>query len=168
GAHQHLLGRAGRHHRASRQSQLAAPDPLHHQLRVPGSAHAAHRPLAALPGQRDRAPHLRREPCFHERRLERHLRATGKLPRRNGKKGRMKTITKRRELYISRFYPVSRHQVFRAWTDAKHLARWWGPKDFTNPVCEIEPRVGGRLRIVMRGPDGTDYPMQGTITDIRP
>jgi uncharacterized protein YndB with AHSA1/START domain len=79
----------------------------------------------------------------------------------------MKTITKRRELYISRFYAVSRQQVFRAWTDPKHVARWWGPKDFTNPVCEIEPRVGGRLHIVMRGPDGTDYPMQGTITDIR-
>ena len=79
----------------------------------------------------------------------------------------MKTITKRRELYISRYYTVSRQQVFRAWTDPKQLSRWWGPKDFTTPVCEIEPRVGGRLRIVMRGPDGTDYPMQGTVTDIR-
>jgi uncharacterized protein YndB with AHSA1/START domain len=79
----------------------------------------------------------------------------------------MKTITKRRELYISRFYAVSRQQVFRAWTEPKQLSRWWGPKDFTTPVCEIEPRVGGRLNIVMRGPDGTDYPMQGTITDIR-
>lgn len=79
----------------------------------------------------------------------------------------MKTITKHRELHISRFYAVSRQRVFRAWTDPHQLARWWGPKDFTNPVCEIEPRVGGRLRIVMRGPDGTDYPMQGVITDIR-
>src|SRR5579885_3560008 len=123
--------------------------------------------MGALPGERHRAAHLRREPRFHERRLERHLRATGKLPGGSGKKGRMKTITKRRELYISRFYAVSRQQVFRAWTDPKQLARWWGPKDFTNPVCEIDPRVGGRIRIVMRGPDRTDYPLQGTITDIR-
>lgn len=79
----------------------------------------------------------------------------------------MKTITRRRELYISRFYPVSRQQVFRAWTDPKQVSRWWGPKDFTNPVCEIEPRVGGKLRITMRGPDGTDYPMQGIVTDFR-
>ncbi len=79
----------------------------------------------------------------------------------------MKTITKRRELYISRFYAVSRQQVYRAWTEPRHVARWWGPKDFTNPVCEIEARVGGRLHIVMRGPDGTDYPMRGTVTDIR-
>ena len=79
----------------------------------------------------------------------------------------MKTITKRRELYISRYYDVSRQQVYRAWTEARHVARWWGPKDFTNPVCEIEARVGGRLRIVMRGPDGTDYPMQGIVTEVR-
>jgi|SRR6185312_471234 len=79
----------------------------------------------------------------------------------------MKTITKRRELYISRYYTASRQQVYRAWTDPKHVARWWGPKDFTNPVCEIEARVGGRLHIVMRGPDGTDYPMRGTVTEVR-
>ncbi|MFI4967133.1 MAG: SRPBCC domain-containing protein [Gammaproteobacteria bacterium] len=79
----------------------------------------------------------------------------------------MKTITKRRELYISRFYAVSRQQVYRAWVDSKHLARWWGPKDFTTPVCEIEARSGGRVRIVMRGPDGSDYPMQGSVTESR-
>ncbi|HEY1774127.1 MAG TPA: SRPBCC domain-containing protein [Gammaproteobacteria bacterium] len=79
----------------------------------------------------------------------------------------MKTITKRRELYISRYYSVSRQMVYRAWADPKHLARWWGPKDFTCPVCEIEARAGGRLRIVMRGPDGTEYPMQGTVTEAR-
>lgn len=79
----------------------------------------------------------------------------------------MKTITKRRELYISRYYTASRQQVYRAWTEPKHVARWWGPKDFTNPVCEIEARVGGRLHIVMRGPDGTDYPMRGVVTEVR-
>ena len=79
----------------------------------------------------------------------------------------MKTITKRRELYISRFYSVSRQQVFRAWTDPKQVARWWGPKEFTKPVCEIEARIGGRIRIVMRAPDGTDYAMQATVIDLR-
>jgi uncharacterized protein YndB with AHSA1/START domain len=79
----------------------------------------------------------------------------------------MKTITKRREIYMSRFYEVSRQQVYRAWTEPKHVARWWGPKDFTNPVCEIDARTGGKLRIVMRGPDGTEYPMQGVVTEAR-
>jgi uncharacterized protein YndB with AHSA1/START domain len=49
-------------------------------------------------------------------------------------------------------------QVFRACTEAEHLARWWGPNGFTNTIEEFDPRPGGRWRIVMHGPDGTDYP----------
>lgn len=73
----------------------------------------------------------------------------------------------RRELYISRIYDASRTQLFRAWTEARQLSRWWGPKDFTNPVCEVDARVGGRLRITMRAPDGTEYPMQAVFTELR-
>ncbi len=75
--------------------------------------------------------------------------------------------TPHRELYISRVYDASRNQVFRAWTEVEHMCRWWGPKDFTNHSCEIEGRVGGRLSIVMRGPDGQDYPMRGTFTEFK-
>jgi uncharacterized protein YndB with AHSA1/START domain len=56
--------------------------------------------------------------------------------------------------------------VFRAWTDAKQLAEWWGPKGFTNPVCEADARVGGAIRIHMRAPDGTVYPMTGRFVEI--
>lgn len=73
----------------------------------------------------------------------------------------------RREIYVSRLYDMSRNVLFRAWTEPKHLARWWGPQDFTTPVCEIQPRVGGTLHIVMRAPDGTDYPMKGVYTEFR-
>ena len=56
--------------------------------------------------------------------------------------------------------------VFRAWTDAKQLAEWWGPKGFTNPVCEADARVGGAIRIHMRAPDGTVYPMTGRFVEM--
>src|ERR1700674_2262605 len=46
------------------------------------------------------------------------------------------------------------------------MARWWGPKGFTNPVCELDVRPGGALRIVMRAPDGADYPMKGVFREI--
>jgi uncharacterized protein YndB with AHSA1/START domain len=71
-----------------------------------------------------------------------------------------------RELVLTRVIDAPRELVFRMWTDPAHLAKWWGPKDFTNPVCEIDPRPGGALRIVMRAPDGTDYPMAGMFREI--
>jgi uncharacterized protein YndB with AHSA1/START domain len=71
-----------------------------------------------------------------------------------------------RELVITRIFDALRALVFRAWTDASHLARWWGPHGFTNPVCEVDARPGGTMRIVMRAPDGTEYPMTGVFREI--
>ena len=71
-----------------------------------------------------------------------------------------------REITITRVFDAPRALVFKAWTDAKQLAQWWGPKGFTNPVCEIDARVGGALRIHMRSPDGSIYPMKGEIREI--
>ncbi len=72
-----------------------------------------------------------------------------------------------RELTLTRMLDAPRELVFRMWTDPQHVAKWWGPTGFTNPVCEMDVRPGGALRIVMRAPDGTDYPMIGTFREIR-
>jgi uncharacterized protein YndB with AHSA1/START domain len=73
-----------------------------------------------------------------------------------------------REITITRVFDAPRATVFRAWTDADQLAQWWGPKGFTNPVCEVETRVGGAIRIHMRSPDGSVYPMKGEFREIVP
>jgi uncharacterized protein YndB with AHSA1/START domain len=74
--------------------------------------------------------------------------------------------TLRRELRIARTLSAPRSLVFRAWTDPVHLAQWFGPKGFTIPVCEIDLKVGGALRIVMRAPDGAEHPMKGVFREI--
>lgn len=71
-----------------------------------------------------------------------------------------------REVIITRVLDAPRALVFKMWTDAKHLAQWWGPKGFTNPVCELDARPGGVLRIVMRAPDGAEYPMKGVFQEV--
>src|ERR1700739_195794 len=73
-----------------------------------------------------------------------------------------------REITITRVSDAPRLLVFKAWTDAKALAQWWGPKGFTNPVCELDVRVGGAIRIHMRSPDGSVYPMKGEFREIVP
>ena len=71
-----------------------------------------------------------------------------------------------RVVLITRILDAPPSLVFKAWTDPAHLAQWWGPKGFTNPVCEIDVRPGGALRIVMRAPDGAEHPMTGTFKEI--
>jgi uncharacterized protein YndB with AHSA1/START domain len=76
------------------------------------------------------------------------------------------TLPNERRVVITRIFDVPRALVWQAWTDPKHMARWFGPKIFTIPVCELDVRVGGALRIVMRGPDGTDYPLKGIFREV--
>ncbi len=71
-----------------------------------------------------------------------------------------------RELVLTRVFDAPRELVFKAWTDPKHVAQWWGPHGFTNPVCELDVRPGGAIRMHMRGPDGTLYPMTGVYEEI--
>ncbi len=71
-----------------------------------------------------------------------------------------------RDFVLSRTFDAPRERVFEAWTDSKQVAQWWGPKGFTNPVCEMDVRPGGRYRIVMRSPEGEEYPIVGEFLEI--
>jgi uncharacterized protein YndB with AHSA1/START domain len=71
-----------------------------------------------------------------------------------------------RNLVLTRIIDAPRELVFKAWTDPGQMARWWGPKGFTNPVCEVDAKPGGALRIVMRAPDGAEYPMKGVFQEV--
>jgi len=73
---------------------------------------------------------------------------------------------KDREIEISRIYDAPPAVVFKAWSDAAQLKEWWAPEGFTNPVCEIDFRVGGAWRVVMRAPDGSTYPCGGVYQEI--
>lgn len=72
------------------------------------------------------------------------------------------------DLTLTRVLDAPRALAFKAWTDPRMLAQWWGPKGFTNPRCETDARPGGAIRIDMRGPDGTVYPMDGTFEEVVP
>ncbi len=71
-----------------------------------------------------------------------------------------------RELAITRVFDAPRERVFQAWIDPQQLKQWWSPKYFTNPVCEVDARPGGAIRIDMQGPDGNVYPMTGQFLEI--
>jgi uncharacterized protein YndB with AHSA1/START domain len=57
-----------------------------------------------------------------------------------------------RELVISRTFDAPRELVFEAFTDPRHLTKWWGPHGCTVISCEADPRTGGTWSISMRSP----------------
>ena len=69
---------------------------------------------------------------------------------------------------ISRLLDAPPSLVFAAWSTPEGLARWWGPKDFTLPTCEMDFRSGGAYRMVMRGPDGAEVQVHGRYREIVP
>ena len=71
-------------------------------------------------------------------------------------------------IVISRVINAPRELVFKAFTDPKHLAQFWGPKGFICPDCAVDLRVDGAFRLDMRGPDGVTYPCTGIYRDITP
>lgn len=73
------------------------------------------------------------------------------------------------EIVITRDFNAPRHLVFEAWTQPEHVKRWYGPKRLTLSVCDIDLRVGGKWRWVLREPDGSDdYAFSGEYREIVP
>src|SRR5690242_4656952 len=73
-----------------------------------------------------------------------------------------------REIVISRVIGAPRELVFEAFTQVRHLSRWWGPAGFSTTTRSFEFRVGGGWDFVMHGPDGTDYQEWITWREIVP
>jgi uncharacterized protein YndB with AHSA1/START domain len=68
---------------------------------------------------------------------------------------------------IERTFAAAAATVFDAWTNVEVLRRWWpaGP-DWETTVADVDIRVGGRLRLVMRAPDGTEFGGEGRYMEI--
>jgi uncharacterized protein YndB with AHSA1/START domain len=71
-----------------------------------------------------------------------------------------------REIVSRRVFAAPPALVFEAFSDPNRLARWWGPKGFTNTIHEFDFRPGGAWRFVMHGPDGTDYANASDFVEI--
>ena len=69
------------------------------------------------------------------------------------------------EVTVSRMIDAPVDLVFRAWTEGEHLAKWYAPEGFGVAKAETDAKQGGTFTIVMKGPDGAEYPLWGTYTE---
>ena len=73
-----------------------------------------------------------------------------------------------RVLRLERSYPAPREALFRAWTEPGELVKWWGPKGFTVPICEMDVRPGGGWRTCMRSFKGNEHCVRGIYREVNP
>src|SRR6185295_16839673 len=59
-----------------------------------------------------------------------------------------------------------REKVFRAWTEPELIKQWFTPRPWITPIVEVDLRPGGANLIVMRGPDGNEFPNRGIYLEV--
>lgn len=76
------------------------------------------------------------------------------------------TLPTDREIVMTRVFDAPREMVFDAFNTPELLKRWFGPRGWSLVVCEVDSRIGGGFRFVLRGPDGKQMGMRGTYREI--
>ncbi len=78
----------------------------------------------------------------------------------------------KKELTMTREFAAPAEMVFNAWLDPKLVKQWWGPEGVFIPTCELDPRPGGKIHIVMEAGEtmgnfkGTQWPMTGEFVEL--
>src|ERR1700730_12555808 len=78
------------------------------------------------------------------------------------------TMPTEREIVLTRVFDAPRALVFDAFTKPELLKRWFGPRGWSLEVCEVDLKVGGRWRFLLRGPEGAAMGMSGLYREIEP
>jgi uncharacterized protein YndB with AHSA1/START domain len=73
-----------------------------------------------------------------------------------------------REIVLTRVFDAPRSMVWDSFSKPELLTRWFGPRGWSLVVCEVDLKVGGGFRFVLRGPDGRDMGMRGVYREIVP
>jgi uncharacterized protein YndB with AHSA1/START domain len=71
-----------------------------------------------------------------------------------------------REIVTTRIVDAPPELVWNAWTDPDQVGKWWGPNGFKCTVQQMDVRPGGEWRLILHGPDGTDYPNRSIYVEL--
>ena len=84
--------------------------------------------------------------------------------------GRKATVTtpKEREIHIERIFDAPRERVFAAHVDPELIPQWWGPRETTTVVEEMDATTGGAWRFAMVDEDGSKTIFRGYYREVTP
>ena len=72
------------------------------------------------------------------------------------------------DLVLTRLIDAPAAKLYRCWTDAALIPQWFVPRPWTISQARLEVRPGGASLIVMRDPDGNEYPNAGVYLEVVP
>jgi uncharacterized protein YndB with AHSA1/START domain len=72
------------------------------------------------------------------------------------------------DLVLTREMDVAPEKLFRCWTEPNLMKQWFVPKPWTIAKAETDLRAGGSSFIVMRNPEGQEFPMHGVYLEVVP
>jgi uncharacterized protein YndB with AHSA1/START domain len=72
----------------------------------------------------------------------------------------------KQELTSTTILDAPRELVFKAYTDPKLFAQWWGPRRYTNKIEKFDARSGGEWRVIQRGEDGSEHAFRGVHHEV--
>lgn len=73
-----------------------------------------------------------------------------------------------REIALTRVFRAPRQLVYDAFSKPEILKRWFGPRGWSLVTCEVDARIGGGFRFVLRAPDGRELGMRGVYLELSP
>ncbi len=73
-----------------------------------------------------------------------------------------------RDLVLTRIFDAAPARVFRCWTDPALLRRWFCPLPWTVASVQTDVRPGGSTLVVMRSPEGKEFPCPGVYLEVVP
>ena len=71
-----------------------------------------------------------------------------------------------RDLVFERVIDAPPEKLFRAWTEPDLLKQWFTPRPWTVSFVETDVRPGGASLIVMRNPEGQEFPHRGVYLEV--
>ena len=71
-------------------------------------------------------------------------------------------------LRLSRVLHARPETVFKAWSTAEHVQRWFCPETFSVPHATVQMHVGGTFDVCMRSPAGEEHWVRGRFVEVVP
>lgn len=71
-----------------------------------------------------------------------------------------------RELVLTRLIAAPREKLFQAWTRPELVVKWFAPRPWSTSRAEMDVRPGGSSLVVMRSPEGQEFPNRGIYLEV--